>query len=183
MTPSSHTPRGLVIFRSHTRLSVSRATSAVVASTAFELTAMASISAVIQRCSTPPTTGCVGGWRTVAPGCVSLRLMRRSPRCVGRRRDHVAGPDCGRSVSNCLDGNGADRCGFAYGTLAGHPESGEESFVVAQTATGIRFEVTAVSRPAGMVARIGAPVARAIQRRTSRRYLSALVDDVATSVR
>jgi uncharacterized protein (UPF0548 family) len=53
--------------------------------------------------------------------------------------------------------NEADRFGFAYGTLAGHPESGEESFVVAQTATGIRFEVTAVSRPAGMVARIGVP--------------------------
>jgi len=79
--------------------------------------------------------------------------------------------------------NEADRFGFAYGTLAGHPESGEESFVVAQTATGIRFEVTAVSRPAGMVAHIGAPIARAIQRRTSQRYLSALADDVATSVR
>jgi uncharacterized protein (UPF0548 family) len=80
--------------------------------------------------------------------------------------------------------NEADRFGFAYGTLAGHPESGEESFVVAQTATGIRFEVTAVSRPAGVVARSGAPVvARTIRRRTSRRYLSALVDDVATSVR
>jgi uncharacterized protein (UPF0548 family) len=76
----------------------------------------------------------------------------------------------------------ADRFGFAYGTLVGHPESGEESFVVAQTAMGTRFEITAVSRPAGIVARIGTPVARVIQRRTSKRYLSALADAVATSV-
>jgi uncharacterized protein (UPF0548 family) len=79
--------------------------------------------------------------------------------------------------------NEADRFGFAYGTLAGHPESGEESLIVAQTATGIRFEATAVSQPAEMVAHIGAPVARATQRRTSQRYLSALADDVSTSVR
>ena len=76
----------------------------------------------------------------------------------------------------------ADRFGFAYGTLVGHPESGEESFVVTQTAMGIRFETTAVSRPAGSVARIAAPVARVIQRRTSKRYLSALAAAVATSV-
>jgi uncharacterized protein (UPF0548 family) len=66
----------------------------------------------------------------------------------------------------------SDRFGFAYGTLPGHPERGEESFHVRREADGrVLFEITAFSRPADALARLGAPLARALQVRTTRRYL------------
>ena len=43
-----------------------------------------------------------------------------------------------------------DAFGFGYGTLQGHPEEGEESFVVRGGPGGARFEVTALSRPASL---------------------------------
>jgi uncharacterized protein (UPF0548 family) len=67
------------------------------------------------------------------------------------------------------------RFGFAYGTLPLHPESGEEAFLVERTADDVvRFRVVAVSRPAHPLARLGAPVARLVQRRVTKGYLEAL---------
>jgi uncharacterized protein (UPF0548 family) len=71
----------------------------------------------------------------------------------------------------------ADRWGFAYGTLPGHPEQGEESFVVEGDQLGsVTFRITAFSRPAALMARVGAPVTRAVQRRVTTHYLDALAD-------
>jgi uncharacterized protein (UPF0548 family) len=67
-----------------------------------------------------------------------------------------------------------DRYGFAYGTLAGHPERGEESFVVSRLADRVTFDIVAFSRPAGALARFGAPAARAVQKAVTRRYLAGL---------
>ncbi|MFC9295644.1 DUF1990 family protein [Streptomyces sp. NPDC057011] len=51
------------------------------------------------------------------------------------------------------------RIGFAYGTLTGHPESGEESFIVDLDPDGtVWFTVTAFSRPASWYTRLGGPV-------------------------
>jgi len=67
------------------------------------------------------------------------------------------------------------RCGFAYGTLPGHPESGEEAFVLKQGVDGrLRLTITAFSRPATALARLGGPVSRLVQRRITERYLRAL---------
>jgi uncharacterized protein (UPF0548 family) len=69
----------------------------------------------------------------------------------------------------------ASRFGFGYGTLPGHPEQGEEAFVVESGAGGeIRFTVTAFSRPVQALAKLGAPVSRSIQRRVTNRYLESL---------
>ena len=69
-----------------------------------------------------------------------------------------------------------DRRGYAYGTLAGHPEQGEEAFVVERDEAGAVFlAITAFSRPATLLARAGGPVGRLVQRRVTRRYLRALV--------
>ncbi|WP_375475806.1 DUF1990 family protein [uncultured Jatrophihabitans sp.] len=69
----------------------------------------------------------------------------------------------------------ADRRGFAYGTLPGHPESGEESFVLERTAAGrIEFTVSAFSRPATRLARLGGPMTTLMQRLMTDRYLRAL---------
>ncbi|RVW03367.1 DUF1990 domain-containing protein [Rhodococcus spongiicola] len=67
-----------------------------------------------------------------------------------------------------------DRRGFAYGTLSGHPESGEERFCVERGADGaVQATITAFSRPGRWFTRLGDPIARAVQRLMTRRYLGA----------
>jgi uncharacterized protein (UPF0548 family) len=67
------------------------------------------------------------------------------------------------------------RRGFAYGTLPGHPESGEEAFVVEHTPDdAVTFTITAFSRPATLTARIAGPLGQLIQRQVTARYLRAL---------
>jgi uncharacterized protein (UPF0548 family) len=67
------------------------------------------------------------------------------------------------------------RRGFAYGTLPGHPESGEEAFVVERHGDDtVTFTITAFSRPATVLARIAGPAGRTIQHRITGRYLQAL---------
>jgi uncharacterized protein (UPF0548 family) len=75
----------------------------------------------------------------------------------------------------------ADRYGFAYGTLPGHPEQGEEAFVVERLADRTVFRIVALSRPAEWLARAGGPISRRIQRSTARRYLDALAAHVGAS--
>ncbi|MEO8328867.1 MAG: DUF1990 domain-containing protein [Candidatus Nanopelagicales bacterium] len=75
----------------------------------------------------------------------------------------------------------ADRRGFAYGTLAGHPESGEEAFVVERVRelgapTVIRLRIVAFSRPDAWWARLGSPVSHRVQAAVTRRYLRSLID-------
>jgi uncharacterized protein (UPF0548 family) len=67
-----------------------------------------------------------------------------------------------------------DRQGFAYGTLPGHPVSGEEFFVLDRGAGGPVLTVTAFSRPATRLARLGGPAGRAVQSYLTGRYLRAL---------
>lgn len=67
----------------------------------------------------------------------------------------------------------AERVAFAYGTLPGHPERGEERFEVALDSDAVRFRLTAFSVNAGLLARLGGPVSRAVQRRVNDRYLAA----------
>jgi uncharacterized protein (UPF0548 family) len=67
-----------------------------------------------------------------------------------------------------------DRHGFAYGTLPGHPEEGEEAFIVERRGRAVTFEVTTFSRPAELLPRLGGPVTRAVQRRTTIGYLNGL---------
>jgi uncharacterized protein (UPF0548 family) len=67
------------------------------------------------------------------------------------------------------------RFGFAYGTLPGHPERGEEAFHVALTDDGaVTFQIVAFSRPANLLARLGHPVNRLIQARVTGRYLEGI---------
>ncbi|WP_134767653.1 DUF1990 domain-containing protein [Nocardioides sp. 1609] len=67
------------------------------------------------------------------------------------------------------------RRGFAYGTLPGHPESGEESFVLDQDDSGtITLAITAFSKPASRLARLGGPLGRRVQHTMTTRYLRAL---------
>jgi uncharacterized protein (UPF0548 family) len=69
-----------------------------------------------------------------------------------------------------------DRRGFAYGTLPGHAESGEERFLVRyDPATDeVYAEVVAFSRHATWWSRLGSPVTSVAQRIITDRYLRAL---------
>ena len=68
-----------------------------------------------------------------------------------------------------------DRAGFAYGTLPGHPERGEELFLLERDERGLlTFTVTAFSQPATLLTRLGGPISRWAQDHMTDRYLRAL---------
>ena len=73
-----------------------------------------------------------------------------------------------------------DRLGFAYGTLPGHPETGEELFAVEydRADDSVHALVVAFSRPATWYVRFGGPLVRALQRFMARRYIAALPTSV-----
>lgn len=74
------------------------------------------------------------------------------------------------------------RKGFAYGTLPGHPESGEEAFVIDQTEDGsVWLTVTVFSRPSEWYWWALYPVLRAFQELYTRRYLRALAGPMEPS--
>lgn len=61
------------------------------------------------------------------------------------------------------------RFGFAYGTLPGHAECGEERFLVEWLADdSVWYDLRAFSRPRYWAARAGRPVVRLLQRRFGR---------------
>jgi uncharacterized protein (UPF0548 family) len=69
----------------------------------------------------------------------------------------------------------ADRVGFGYGTLPGHPECGEEAFLVERDGAGqVWFRIRAFSRAATWYARLGGPVTRLVQRKVTDSYLRSL---------
>jgi len=71
--------------------------------------------------------------------------------------------------------NEADRCGFAYGTLQGHPVSGEEAFVVWRDASGEVFlTLRSLTRPGHGFWRLAFPGILIAQKLYRQRYLRAL---------
>lgn len=67
------------------------------------------------------------------------------------------------------------RRGFGYGTLPGHPETGEEAFLVelADDDT-VTCRIIAFSRPATWLTKLGGPLATLTQRWVTTRYLHSL---------
>ncbi len=67
-----------------------------------------------------------------------------------------------------------DTFGFAYVTLPGHPECGEEAFMLERIADGITFTMSSHSRPTELLAQLGGPVSRLIQRRANQAYIEGM---------
>jgi uncharacterized protein (UPF0548 family) len=68
-----------------------------------------------------------------------------------------------------------NRRGFGYGTLPGHPESGEESFIVSLRAGDeVVYELRAFSRLATPLSRLGGPVSHRAQSLALDRYVTAI---------
>jgi uncharacterized protein (UPF0548 family) len=74
----------------------------------------------------------------------------------------------------------AERFGFSYVTMPGHPECGVETFVIRYAPLGrdsrVHFDIEATSRPLDPLVRLVSPIGRAIQRRATRAYIAALRD-------
>jgi uncharacterized protein (UPF0548 family) len=67
------------------------------------------------------------------------------------------------------------RFGWAYGTLPGHPESGEEQFLVEwHDDDTVSFSINVFSKPDDLLTRLAGPVARMAQTRASKRYLTGI---------
>lgn len=66
------------------------------------------------------------------------------------------------------------RFGFAYGTLPGHIERGEERFLVEwnRSDDSVWYDILAFSQPRHPLVRLGFPVARAMQKRFARDSLN-----------
>ncbi len=66
--------------------------------------------------------------------------------------------------------------GFAYVTLPGHPEIGEERFLVEwdRADDTVTYSILAISRPGAWFARLGYPFVRRLQRRFGRDSLRAM---------
>jgi uncharacterized protein (UPF0548 family) len=69
------------------------------------------------------------------------------------------------------------RFGFAYGTLPDHMESGEERFTVVwrETDDTVWYDVLAFSRPNLLLARLGYPLVRRLQKRFAKDSAAAMV--------
>lgn len=69
------------------------------------------------------------------------------------------------------------RVGFAYGTLPGHPENGEEAFIIEHRADdSVWIVIRAFSRPANRLWWFASPVLRLTQGFYTRRYLRSLAE-------
>jgi uncharacterized protein (UPF0548 family) len=72
------------------------------------------------------------------------------------------------------------RFGFAYGTLAEHAESGEERFTIEwnRDDDGVWYDILAFSRPRQMLARVGYPLSRSLQKRFAEGSKAAMLQAV-----
>jgi uncharacterized protein (UPF0548 family) len=70
----------------------------------------------------------------------------------------------------------ADRFGFAYGTLPDHMGTGEERFLIEREASdgSVWYDILAFSRPRHLLARLGYPWLRRVQKRFGRESAAAM---------
>ena len=74
------------------------------------------------------------------------------------------------------------RYGFAYGTLPEHVERGQESFIVEWNTIddSVWYDLSAYSRPNQLLAKLGYPVTRALQKRFARDSMQAMLRSSAS---
>ena len=74
------------------------------------------------------------------------------------------------------------RFGFAYGTLPGHVEQGEERFLVERTDDDtVWYDILAFSRPRHILTKIGYPFVRRLQKRFGRESAATMLRVVQTN--
>ncbi|ONH33706.1 hypothetical protein BL253_00865 [Pseudofrankia asymbiotica] len=136
----------------------------------------------------PVATG-AAGFRAAADALLTWRMHRaaglRVPAATPRAAPGVAatsraglgplGISAPCQVVWADDDPGTDSAGFAYGTLPGHPESGEESFTLTRDGDDVVWlTIRAFSRPATLLPRLAGPVGPMLQRHIATRFAKAL---------
>lgn len=113
----------------------------------------------------------------------------RAPVAVGEVVCIVAGHGFCWSLNPCRiiylleEGGAVERCGFAFGTLPGHSEEGEEKFVAEwnHQDDSVWYELFSFARPHHVLARIGFPFVKLFQQKfaadSGRAMLEAVSDD------
>lgn len=78
--------------------------------------------------------------------------------------------NCCRIVYTVDESGDTTRFGFAYGTLPGHVESGEERFLIEwdRTTDQVAYDILAFSKPNHFLTRLGYPLVRRSQKRFGR---------------
>jgi len=118
------------------------------------------------------------GWVTLVPADAPIT----EGTCVAILVRHFGFWSLNASKIVYVDGDGdtEDRFAFAYGTLPGHVERGEERFSVEYHPedNSVWYDLFAFSRPQNLLATIGYPISRRLQRRFARDSLRAMEDAV-----
>jgi uncharacterized protein (UPF0548 family) len=85
-----------------------------------------------------------------------------------------------RVVYAVVETGPVSRFGFAYGTLPGHVESGEERFLIEwdRGDDGVWYDILAFSRPNHLLTRLGYPLVRRAQKRFGRDSAAAVFRSV-----
>lgn len=131
-------------------------------------------------------------WRPLSLGWVEAWPTAKPPQTgslvavMGRVLGRAAGLWCVNAcrVVYLTDESGPlMRFGFAYGTLPGHIEQGEERFLLEwdRSSDRVRYEILAFSRPNHLAARIGYPLVRRLQKRFGRDSARAVYRAVTNS--
>jgi len=86
-------------------------------------------------------------------------------------------------ISQNNNSHSTARFGFAYGTLADHSERGEERFAVEWNSAddNVWFDIYAFSRPRHVLARMGYPLARMLQKRFAKNAMKAMTTAMVKS--
>lgn len=123
------------------------------------------------------------GWVRVFPSDAPIEAGT-TVAVVGRHHGLFSLNACRIVYSFDEDDGEVRRRGFAYGTLPEHTERGEERFTVEwrREDGSVDYDIFAFSRPNHLLARIGHPLARRLQRRFARDSLRAMVRATAPEV-
>ena|ERR1700682_1042150 len=111
------------------------------------------------------------GWTKIAPAHTSIQegqVVAVSARTFG-----VWSLNACRIVYTIEDDR---RFGFAYGTLPEHAERGEERFLIEWDSQddSVWYDILAFSQPKHLLARVGRPLARMLQKRFARDSLQSM---------
>jgi uncharacterized protein (UPF0548 family) len=116
------------------------------------------------------------GWARLVPADASVEVGTTVAVLARHYGFHSLNP-C--RISYTIEGDEGDlvRRGFAYGTLPEHGERGEERFTVEWRSEdgSVFYDLYALSRPNHLLAWLGYPLARRLQRRFARDSLQAML--------
>jgi uncharacterized protein (UPF0548 family) len=90
--------------------------------------------------------------------------------------------NCCRIVYVADESGPLSKFGFAYGTLPGHVESGEERFLIEwdNTDNSVWYDILAFSRPNHVLTRLGYPFVRCTQKRFARNSAASMLKAVGS---